>query len=98
VQQIVHANGMIQIGGLSKQLYISQDAFEKRFRQAVGTTAKQFSSIVRLRHVIDNFSSARSLTDLAYSAGYFDQAHFTKDFSVFTGRAPRQFFADGRFW
>jgi AraC-like DNA-binding protein len=98
IQSIRMAKGALPIQGLAKQLHISQDAFEKRFRRSVGVTAKNFSSLVRLRHIIDNYSPAHTLTDLAHSAGYFDQAHFIHDFQRFTGQPPRQFFATARYW
>lgn len=30
----------------------------------------------------------RSLTDIAYSLGYFDQSHFIRDFKLFSGVNP----------
>ena len=100
IASIQQAKGAISIGNLAKQLYISQDAFEKRFRKNVGMTAKHFASVVRLRHIIDTYTpeKAHTLTHLAHSAGYFDQAHFTHDFQRFTGQSPRQFFATANYW
>jgi AraC-like DNA-binding protein len=65
---------------------------EKRFRQAVGTSPKKFASIVRFKHVIQRYDSGRSLTELAYEAGFYDQAHFIKEFKIFTGDTPEGFF------
>jgi AraC-like DNA-binding protein len=100
IKTLKTAKGAISINSLTKQLYISQDAFEKRFRKTVGMTAKHFSSIVRLRHIIDTYSpeKAPTLTHIAHSAGYFDQAHFSHDFQRFTGQPPRQFFASTNYW
>ena len=98
VEKINAAKGTLSMHGLSQQLYLSQDAFEKRFRQQVGITAKHFSSNLRLRNAIDTYSPARTLTDLAHTAGFFDQAHFTKEFQLFTGHTPRQFFQSARYW
>jgi AraC-like DNA-binding protein len=36
----------------------------------------------------------RNLTSLAYENGYYDQAHFIRDFKEFTGVSPKYFFAD----
>jgi AraC-like DNA-binding protein len=100
VKTLQATKGTLPINNLAKQLYISQDAFEKRFRKTVGMTAKRFSSLIRLRHIIDTYTPERALTltHLAHSAGYFDQAHFTHDFQRFTGQAPRQFFASAKYW
>jgi AraC-like DNA-binding protein len=51
-----------------------------------------------MRHVIDTYTADRSLTDTAHTAGYFDQAHFIKDFKSFTGETPDAFFKSSRFW
>jgi AraC-like DNA-binding protein len=100
IQSIQMAKGTLPIKELAKQLFISQDAFEKRFRKTVGITAKHFSSVVRLRHIIDTYTPEKehTLTHIAHSAGYFDQAHFSHDFQRFTGQPPRQFFATANYW
>lgn len=95
VQQLTLQN--IKIRDLSYQLNISQDALEKRFRQQVGATPKQFANIVRLRKLITQYTPNQTLTALAYDAGYFDQAHFIKDFKAFTGQSPQDFFKSPAF-
>jgi AraC-like DNA-binding protein len=98
IQKIKASGGNLRIRELAASLYMSQDSFEKRFRKAVGTSPKQFSNIVRLRSLIDNYSILDSLTGIAHSSGYFDQAHFIKDFKSFTGLTPLQYFAEPKKW
>jgi AraC-like DNA-binding protein len=98
IQKIRSAGGILPIKQLTRELYISQDAFEKRFRQTVGASPKHFSTIIRLRNAISAHSNTNSLTDTAHAAGYYDQAHFIKDFRSFTGQAPGKFFRDRRYW
>ncbi|RPD40586.1 helix-turn-helix domain-containing protein [Chitinophaga barathri] len=98
VKIIKQQNGVIRVKELAASLHISQDAFEKRFRSLIGSTPKQFASIIRLRHLIDKYPTYPSLTDATYEAGYFDQSHFIKDFRLFTGRTPTEFFSAGQFW
>lgn len=98
IQTIQRTNGTMRIKELLADLPISRDPFEKRFRRMVGTSPKQFAEIVRFRHIINQYSPGTSLTDTAYAAGYFDQAHFINDFKSFTGQAPQQFFKAGRYW
>ena len=97
VQKIKRANGDLRIKDLATSLSISQDAFEKRFNRTIGASPKQFAKIVRLRNVINTYSRTKSLTDAALRAGYFDQAHFIKDFTAFTGKTPTDFFSVSRF-
>jgi AraC-like DNA-binding protein len=96
--KIHSTKGNIRVKELAEKLYISQDAFEKRFRKVVGTTPKQFSSIVRLNSLIYHKQKNQFLFDCALDGGYFDQPHFNKDFKQFTGQTPTDFFRSASFW
>lgn len=98
VNSIKQADGNAKIAALAAQLYISRDAFEKRFRTAIGTSPKHFSSILRLRKAIAIYEPGKSLTDVALTAGFYDQAHFIREFRAFTGQSPKQFFNERNFW
>jgi AraC-like DNA-binding protein len=98
IQLIKGQSGMIRIKDLATSLNISLDAFEKRFRTVVGSTPKQYASIIRFRSLIRKFPSYSSFTEASYEAGYFDQSHFIKDFRLFTGQAPKDFFKSSRYW
>jgi len=91
-------SGIVRIKDLAASLYVSQDAFEKKFRSAVGATPKQYASIIRMKDLIRKYPSYTSLTDAAYEAGYFDQSHFIKDFRLFTGQTPKDFFSGFEYW
>lgn len=98
VEKIHLANGAIKIKDLADTLYISNDAFEKRFRRVVGTSPKRFSTIIRLESIVKQKQSAQNFADIAFNAGYYDQAHFNKDFKVFTGQTPTEFYKSSTFW
>ena len=98
INKIYANNGLIKIRSLTDALYLSQDAFEKRFRKVTGTSPKQFSSIVRLKTIIHRNTSPASLTEIALANGYYDQSHFNKDFKLFTGLTPKTFFESASFW
>jgi AraC-like DNA-binding protein len=98
ILQIGAAKGNIRVNQLLENLPISQDPFEKRFRRITGASPKHFAEIVRLRNVIRNRQQTSNLTDAALSSGYYDQAHFIKNFKTFTGQQPRLFFQNARYW
>jgi len=98
IQKIKGSKGDIKIKELLAGLPISRDPFEKRFRKITGTSPKHFAAIIRLKNLIENYTGAVSFTEAAYSAGYYDQAHFIKDFRSFTGQAPHDFFKSPRQW
>jgi AraC-like DNA-binding protein len=89
---IHNSKGNIRIKDLMEQLYISQSSLEKRFRQIIGASPKKFASIVRFKHIIQNYNPQTSLSDLGYDAGFYDQSHFIKEFKCFTGETPETFF------
>ena len=98
IQKIHSTNGIVKIKGLAETLYISQDAFEKRFRRIVGASPKQFASIVRMKSIINLKKPSQTLIDVAFDGDYFDQSHFNKDFKLFTGQTPTDFFKAPSFW
>lgn len=89
---ICSAAGAIRVNAVARDLQISQDTLEKRFRRVVGATPKQFASIVRLRRAVELSGEHTSLTALALDAGYYDQSHFIRDFRAITGTPPGHFF------
>jgi len=94
---LIHkSKGSIRIKELAEQLHTSQSPLEKRFRQTVGTSPKKFASIVRLKHAIQMRSSNSSLTELSYELGFYDQAHFIKEFKTFTGDTPESYFSSNK--
>lgn len=93
IHQIFHSHGTIKMKALAANLHTSQSPLEKRFRKIVGATPKKFASIVRLQTAIHlHATDARSMTEIGYASGFYDQAHFIKEFSRFTGETPEQFF------
>jgi AraC-like DNA-binding protein len=91
VSALSAAHGAIRIGQLSRDLEISRDRLERRFRHVVGMRPKQFANLLRVRRAIDLHGSGSSLTRAAIEAGYCDQSHFIRDFKLVTGEAPRRF-------
>ena len=71
---------------------MSQSALERHFRGAVGTSPKKLSRLARLHHVCRLWHAGKSLTEIAFTAGYSDQPHLVRDFQLFTGTSPEKFF------
>jgi AraC-like DNA-binding protein len=92
VRVIKNARGNIRMLQLADELNISTSQMEKRFRAMVGASPKKFASIVRFNAVLNGYQKGKDWCDLAFLAGYFDQAHFIKSFKSFTGLTPEQYF------
>lgn len=54
--------------------------------------------MVRIKSIIDQKQNNQNHIELAFDAGYFDQSHFNKDFKLFTGQTPSEFFKFPSFW
>lgn len=98
IEKIYHGAGTIRMKELADTLYISKDAFEKRFRKIVGASPKLFSSVVRMNAAIHHHKPIHTMLDIALDAGYYDQAHFNKTFKLFTGQTPLDFFKSPPSW
>lgn len=98
IDKIYSVKGIVKIKELTETLFISHDAFEKHFRKIVGTSPKKFSSIVQMKSIINQNRQNKTLTDIAFEGGYFDQSHFNKNFKLFTGQAPSDFYKSSAFW
>jgi AraC-like DNA-binding protein len=97
VDAIDAAWGAVQVGALARGAALSEDAFEKRFRRAVGASPKQYASIVRLRRAVELHAQGHTLTRASAEAGYADQSHFIRQFRRATGAPPRAFFRSEEF-
>ena len=74
---------------LSKSYGLSERYIEKLFVDMVGITPSAFFSVYRFNKSLDLvLSSGLRLTSIAYDCGYYDQAHFIKEFKKFTGITP----------
>jgi AraC-like DNA-binding protein len=94
IQQILMREGMLTIESLTSALSVSERTLERKFKLHVGLTPKRFADIVRLNLSIKRMHRVkenRQLTGIAYDSGYFDQAHFIKEFKKYTGFTPYQY-------
>lgn len=66
---------------------------ERLFGKYVGTTPKRFIRLNRFQGILNRLVHTRKehLTTLAHAFDFYDQAHFIKDFKVFTGSSPSAF-------
>lgn len=86
-------NGNITIPELAGKVYISSRQLEREFKQKIGISPKGYMRIARLNDVNRKIISGRriDLTEVSFSSGYSDQAHFIRDFKQFTGESPKVF-------
>jgi len=90
---IVEKWGMLHVQQLIKESCMSRRTFERRFFQKVGLSPKYYARIRRIGYVCSLFIGKKKVNwpEIFYEAGFYDQAHFIKDFEEFTGRTPQQY-------
>ena len=73
---------------------ISPRQLRRLFEFYIGDTAKTFSQVVRFQNILRAKPSSQSLRQnkLFFDVGYYDQAHFVKEFKNFYGVTPSKAF------
>ena len=89
-------NGLISVEKLSKVVGVVSRQLERKFQKHIGISPKSLCRINRIQTVLNVMKSKQieSWADLTMDFGYFDQAHFIRDFKSFTGKTPMVYLAD----
>jgi len=92
VRHVTENHGRVTFPRLAQKLGITPRYLEKLFLEHVGIQPKLFAEIVQLRQSVRlmNLHKNRSLTDISYASGYYDQSHHIRAFKRFTGLTPSQ--------
>ena len=92
---VPHARTIAEVTG---QLGLSPRRFIQVFSEEVGLTPKLFCRVRRFQEVLVRIHRGEAIdwTEIALSCGYFDQAHFIRDFRSFSGLSPSAFLARPR--
>ncbi len=90
IAEILQKQGQLSIRELNTGL--SPRQLRRLFHFHIGTSPKTFSKIVRFQQLLLAKPSIKSLSanKLFFDAGYYDQAHFIKEFKHFYGLSPTQ--------
>ena len=92
VEMIRNSDGRSSIAAVARHAAMSQSTLERHFRAAVGASPKKLSRLARLQHVCRLWETGKTLTEIAFEAGYSDQPHMVHDFRLFTDMSPEEFF------
>jgi AraC-like DNA-binding protein len=89
--EIIRSGGNLPITEIAATCNKSLRQTERVFKQHIGLTPKQFCKIVKYTNVMKllaDKSPQDTLLDVALEAGYYDHAHFTKEFKKITRHTP----------
>lgn len=69
---------------------LSSRTFQRKFKESTGVSAKEFHKISRFQSLLKVFllDNRSPNLNLVLDSGYYDQAHFNKDFKQLSGDSP----------
>ncbi len=88
----------LAIRTLAEKLHLGRRQLERRFMALAGQSPGELRSLSRFQHTVRKLMLDGSAAPLetALAQGYYDQAHFIRDFRQLAGVTPRQYLADAR--
>jgi AraC-like DNA-binding protein len=94
IRHIIGSKGTNSMESLANRQFLSLRQFERQFKTLSGFSPKLFTRIIRFQSAIaEAKNQGRSLTQIAYDCGYYDQSHFIHDFREFSGYHPGHYFS-----
>ncbi len=91
--QLLEARESPDMDTLGKELCLSSRGLRKLFNRNLGISPKYFANLMRFNRAARQINSdpETSLTAIAFDQGYYDQAHFIREFRKFSGITPSDY-------
>jgi AraC-like DNA-binding protein len=95
IRTLIHNGAHMSVQEMSAMYHLSPRQLERQFKEQAGFSPKLFSRIIRFHSAMAQYKNTgtKSLTEIGYECGYYDQSHFIRDFKTFSGYHPGHFFA-----
>ncbi|MFE9534830.1 helix-turn-helix domain-containing protein [Streptomyces sp. NPDC006691] len=89
------SHGAVPVGLLAERAGVSGNHLAGMFKAHTGVTPKRMARIYRFARLIVSVDALHPVdwSELAQTAGYFDHAHFSREFKEFTGYTPTDYLA-----
>jgi AraC-like DNA-binding protein len=96
IGELQRSPGVWSINRLARKTGYTQKHLIQLFKKYVGLSPKQFSRIMRFQKVIRELETNQSIewTSLALDSGFYDQAHFIREFQAFSGINPSTYMVE----
>ena len=84
--------GQIQVKEVAGQCHYSERQLNRLFLAQIGMNVKDLVRLTRFNYVLKHIQKSPCFfAALSQQAGYFDQAHFDKDFKAISGVTPQKY-------
>lgn len=85
-------DSLLTIEQFCKESQSNYTRLNRTFSEIVGTTPKKFERLLRFRKALcELVDGDGNLTAVAAKAGYFDQAHFIREFKLYLNQNPLEY-------
>ena len=85
-------HGQVQVKEVARQSSYSERQLNRLFLTQIGMNMKDYVRLTRFNYVLKNIQKSPCFfAALSQQAGYFDQAHFDKDFKSISGVTPQKY-------
>ncbi len=86
------SHGCVRVTEIARQSNCSERHLNRLFLSQIGTTVKNYARLTRFNYVLQQIQKSPCFfAQLSQNAGYFDQAHFDKDFKAISGVSPQTY-------
>ncbi|WRS28370.1 helix-turn-helix transcriptional regulator [Oscillospiraceae bacterium MB08-C2-2] len=84
--------GQVQVKEVARQCGYSERQLNRLFLTQIGINIKNYARLTRFNYVLKHIQTSPCFfAALSQQAGYFDQAHFDKDFKAISGVSPQDY-------
>ena len=91
---INRANGQLSLPQLAGAVYLGERQLERLYQEQVGLSPKKIAQLRRVRHARTALKQGtHPLADIAALCGFYDQAHFSREFKAVIGLTPGAYLA-----
>ena len=88
---IRHPEQELTINDLADDIFISKYHFIRKFKNCIGMTPHQFQIQNRIRKSQKLLNDEKSVVEVSYEMGFYDQSHFDKSFYKIVGISPTEY-------
>ena len=94
VRQIEADKSLLKVADICQKFKLEERQLQRLFNKYIGVNAKWIINRYRIHEALEQIETNDQIkwSDMALKLGYYDQAHFIKDFKNLIGQSPHDYF------